>query len=350
MENYHESRLERFLNLKMMMCVCNVDNLKKEFEKLRNEKERVQHLANDVERNGEEIFQIVQKWLISVNVIFDEVGLFVGDEEKAKRQCLGGLCPDLNIRYQLSKKARKEMMVVTRLLAEGKFDQVPYRIVPENMWLMSNKFYKAFGSMMLTLNDTLNALSNHNVNMIGVYEIGGVGKTTLVKEAARQAQRRKLFDEVVFAVVSQTLDVKKIQGEIADGLGLAFFEESESGRAWRLCARLKKDNKILIILDDIWSILDFEIIGVDDNKGCKVLLTSRSLDVLSNEMDSQTDFLVGILQEKEAWSLFKKTAGNCVEDRDVQPVAIHVVDEKSSMHDVVRDVYENFSRDNVFLQ
>ncbi|TXG65710.1 hypothetical protein EZV62_006985 [Acer yangbiense] len=111
----------------------NVDNLKKEFEKLRNEKERVQHLVNDAERNGEEILQNVQKWLISVNVIIDEVGLFVGDEEKAKRQCLGGLCPDLKIRYQLSKKARKEMMVVTRLLAEGKFDQVSYRIVPENV-------------------------------------------------------------------------------------------------------------------------------------------------------------------------------------------------------------------------
>ncbi|KAI9186093.1 hypothetical protein LWI28_013699 [Acer negundo] len=329
----------------------NVDNLKKEFEKLRNEKERVQQLVNDVERNGEEIFQIVQKWLISVNVIIDEVGLFVGEEEKAERQCLGVLCPDLKIRYQLSKKARKEMMVVTRLLAEGKFDQVSYRIVPENMWLMSNKFYEAFESRMLTLNDILNALSNPNVNMIGVYGTGGVGKTTLVKEAARQAQRRKLFDEVVFAVVSQTPDVKKIQGEIADGLGLAFFEESESGRARRLCARLKKDNKILIILDDIWSILDLEIIGVpcgDDNKGCKVLLISRSLDVLSNGMDSQTNYLVGILQEKEAWSLFKKMAGNCVEDRDVQPVAIQVVEECAGLPIAVVTVARALKNKNLY--
>ncbi|KAK3200405.1 hypothetical protein Dsin_023820 [Dipteronia sinensis] len=102
----------------------NVDNLKKKFEKLKNGKERVQHLVDGARRNGEEIEQDVQKWLISVNVIIDEVGLFVGDEEKAKRQCLGGLCPDLKIQYQLSKKARKEMMAVTRLLAEGKFDQL----------------------------------------------------------------------------------------------------------------------------------------------------------------------------------------------------------------------------------
>ncbi|TXG65703.1 hypothetical protein EZV62_006978 [Acer yangbiense] len=283
---------------------------------MRNEKERVQHLVNDAERNGEEILQNVQKWLISVNVIIDEVGLFVGDEEKAKRQCLGGLCPDLKIRYQLSKKARKEMMVVTRLLAEGKFDQVSYRIVPENMWLMSNKFYEAFESRMLTLNDILNALSNPNVNTIGVYGIGGVGKTTLVKEAARQAQRHKLFDE-----------------------------------STGLCARLKKDNKILIILDDIWSILDLEIIGVpcgDDNKGCKVLLTSRSLDVLSNEMDSQTNYLVGILQAKEAWSLFKKMAGNCVEDRDVQPVAIQVVEECAGLPIAVVTVARALKNKNLY--
>ncbi|KAK2640637.1 hypothetical protein Ddye_028432 [Dipteronia dyeriana] len=329
----------------------NVDNLKKKFEKLRNEKEKVQHLVNDAERNGEEIFQIVKKWLISVNMIIDEVDNLAGDEEKAKKQCLGGLCPDLKIRYQFGKKARKEMMAVTGLMAEGKFDQVSYRIVPQNIWLMSNKFYEAFESRMPTLNDILNALSNPNINMIGVYGIGGVGKTTLVKEAARQAQRCKLFDEVVFALVSQNPDVKKIQGEIADGLGLAFFEESESGRARRLCVRLKKEKKILIILDDVWSILDLEIIRVpcgEDNKGCKVLLTSRSLDVLSNEMDSHTNLLVEILQENEPWSLFEKMAGSCVENRDMQSVAIPVVKECAGLPIAVVTIARALKNKNLY--
>lgn len=54
---------------------------------------------------------------------------------------------------------------------------------------------------------------------------------------------------MVFAEVSQTADVKRIQEEIADQLGLNFCEESESERVMMLCDRLNKEKKILVILD-----------------------------------------------------------------------------------------------------
>ena len=67
-------------------------------------------------------------------------------------------------------------------------------------------------------------------------------------------------------------------------MGLKFYEESESRRARRLCERLKKEKKILVILDNIWASLDFEKVGIpfgDNHKGCKVLMTARNPDVLS---------------------------------------------------------------------
>ncbi|MCI44018.1 disease resistance protein, partial [Trifolium medium] len=68
----------------------------------------------------------------------------------------------------------------------------------------------------------LKALKDPKACNIGVYGFGGVGKTFLVKEVAEIAKQQKLFDAVVITLVSQTPDIKEIQGVIADMLGLRF--------------------------------------------------------------------------------------------------------------------------------
>ena len=77
----------------------------------------------------------------------------------------------------------------------------------------------------------------------------------------------------------------RIQGEIADKLDLKLDKETLSGRANLLRARLSKEKnqKILVILDDIWKKLDLDEIGIPCN-GCKVVVTSRNRDILSCEM------------------------------------------------------------------
>jgi hypothetical protein len=76
---------------------------------------------------------------------------------------------------------------------------------------------------------------------------------------------------------------------------------------------LKQEKKILIIIDDIWKKLDLEALGIsfeDDQKGCKILLTSRSRDVLGRDMDAQEIFPVGVLLDNEATYLFRKIVGD----------------------------------------
>ena len=171
----------------------------------------------------------------------------------------------------------------------------------------------------------MESLRSADVKMIGVWGMAGVGKTTLVKQVAKVAQDEKLFDQVVMAYVSQTVDLKKIQEEIADALGLKFEEASGPGRAGRLSERLKK-KKVLIILDDLWAVLDLAAVGIpSDHGGCKVVLTSRRLSILFNEMGNQNNFHVEHLSEEEAWGLFKKTAGDAIEKPDLKPTAEEVL-------------------------
>ncbi|KAH9754876.1 Disease resistance protein [Citrus sinensis] len=301
----------------------NLEKLKNEVQKLRGAKESVQQKIDDAKRSGEDIEQRVENWLITADEILDAAARIIeGTEDTTNR-----LCPNLNTRYQVSKKAAREVKAAAELLQqEGRFDKVSYRTVPEDVWLTSIKGYEAFESRMSTLNDVINALKNPDVHMIGAYGMAGVGKTMLVKEVARQAKADKLFDEVVYAEVSQRPDVKKIQGQIADKLGLKFYEESESGRARKLCERLRKEKKILVILDDIWTNLDLENVGIPfGDRGCRVLMTARSQDVLSSKMDCQNNFLIGVLNESEAWDLFKKLVGDKIENNDLKSLAMNIV-------------------------
>ncbi|XP_016719217.2 uncharacterized protein [Gossypium hirsutum] len=305
----------------------NVETLKDKAEKLKDKRDRVQHSVDAAERNGKEIEGDVDKWLSAVDrKITEQVEKVMQDEEKAKKKCFIGLCPNFWTRYKHSLKAAAEAKAVAELLEQGKFDEVSYPMPLQGIAVPPVKGYEDFESRTLVLNGIMEALNDDSVSVIGVHGMGGIGKTMLVKEIARKV-KGNLFDSVVIATVTQTIDIEKIQNRIAELLGLNFEEPSTDVKALRLRERLKKEKRVLVVLDDIWAKVDIEEVGIplgDEHKGCKLLLTSRELNVLSNGMDAQKCFAIGFLNEKEAWDLFKKKAGGCVESCDLKPIAMEV--------------------------
>ncbi|KAL5751618.1 hypothetical protein ACOSQ2_022125 [Xanthoceras sorbifolium] len=305
----------------------NFDNLDKQLQKLQSRRVMVQHSVDEATRNGEEIEQHVVNWLDNVKKMIDESTEIFTDNNQANMRCFKSWCPDLKKRYQHSKKAAVKAKDVSQLEEQGKFDRVSYRTVPEETWHPSSKPFEDFESRRSTAEKILVALRNPNVKMVGLHGMGGIGKTTLAKEIGRKAEENKLFDAVVFVEVSEAPSIKNIQGVIADKLGFEFRQETEPGRANALRERLKKVCRLLLVLDNIWKGLDLEIVGIplgNDHPGCQLLLTARDINVLSNEMDCRNNFCVGILDEEEAWNLFKKIAGSCVECYDLKSLAFDV--------------------------
>ncbi|KAF2294503.1 hypothetical protein GH714_012031 [Hevea brasiliensis] len=283
-------------------CKSKFETLHHEAEQLRNKRLKLQQSADKAKRKGEEIYESVDKWLIEAGKAIEEADEFIQGEEQAKKRCFVGLCPDLKTRYLLSKKAEKKALAIDKLVNEGDHDPISFR--PRILQIVASSVYhrEALNSRVLFLKQVMDALRDPNLNKIGVYGMGGVGKTTLAKEVHRQAIEEKLFDEVVMVAVNQTPELRRIQSEVADVLGLTFDVE-----------------------EYLEELIDYMRVGIpigDDCKGCKILLTSRDKHVLS-QMGTQVVFHLDVLQDEEAWSLFEMTLADA-KDSELPPIATEV--------------------------
>ncbi|PRQ43912.1 putative toll-like receptor, P-loop containing nucleoside triphosphate hydrolase [Rosa chinensis] len=172
--------------------------------------------------------------------------------------------------------------------------------------------FEAFKATKQAIDEVMNVLKDDKATTIGVYGMGGVGKTTMVKYVGALAQESGLFNQVIMAVVSQNPDLIKIQETFAELLGFKLEEKTEIGRAIKLKEKIMRGTGILIILDDIWKRIDFSSIGIPSHNelqrcNSKVLLTTRRLTVCQI-MESHAKIHLNILSKEDSWSLFVKEA------------------------------------------
>ncbi|KDO35976.1 hypothetical protein CISIN_1g038454mg, partial [Citrus sinensis] len=96
-------------------------------------------------------------------------------------------------------------------------------------------------------------LMGDKVTKIGVWGMGGFGKTAIMRHINNRPQEEtNEFSDVIWVTVSQPLDLVKLQAEIAMALKLSLTEDEDKvSRARRLLGKLKAKKKFVLILDDI---------------------------------------------------------------------------------------------------
>lgn len=154
-------------------------------------------------------------------------------------------------------------------------------------------------------------------SVVGVYGLGGVGKTTLLKIFNNMLRQRPGDYQVVIMIEvanSETLNVVTMQRTISDRLGLLWKRnQSEKDRATFLLQVLRK-KKFVMLLDAVWRKFELEDVGIpvpNSSNGCKLVVASRRHNVCA-KMGAMNPIAMQCLEKKEAWDLFLSKLTNNV--------------------------------------
>ncbi|TYG82000.1 hypothetical protein ES288_D01G051300v1 [Gossypium darwinii] len=223
------------------------------------------------------IYDQVDEWPTKAENALKDVKVLDSEIEENKR-CFC-LCPNWCWRYQLSQEIENKTLEIADLVKKSEFKRVGHRAKLPSLDLVTSK---------------------DNVDL---------------KSSVRNVSGKvRGFDRVIMVTVSETVDIEKIQNKIADDLDLKFGKNTEGGKATELWSRLS-NGKFLVIIDDLWKEWnddgDLRKIGiplVKDEKGCKIILTTRNYNVCQH-MECEETIQLKVLEDGEAWTLFEMNAG-----------------------------------------
>ncbi|XP_070019341.1 disease resistance protein At4g27190-like [Nicotiana sylvestris] len=313
----------------------NIENLTKEMEKLITFRDEIKGKVKGAERDqGYKPKPEVLKWIDEdVQELENKWKSMQGSIVAAKTLAYK-CCPKCSLRTQISAQARNMLDQLCELKKMGQ--NFGSSLMVQNNQVKKMEYIpgpsiEGQSTPTRNLNEILRLLEDDKVCIIGVWGMGGVGKTTLVKNLNNQllkfaASSSKLsFGVVIWVTVPKPpTDIRKVQAQIANRLKLQTdSEESVESIGSRIHQRLKEEKSFLLILDDVWEAINLDQVGVPHPEypaRSKVIITSRFLGVC-RQMRTDREIKVYILDEDESWQLFVQISGNIANVERIQPFA-----------------------------
>ncbi|KAL5759027.1 hypothetical protein ACOSP7_021638 [Xanthoceras sorbifolium] len=279
-------------------------NLKRILEELKSQKEEIETRLKLECAVGKITKNEVKRWL-------ENVEMSIHDAENVEQTFKNGKC--LSCIHQ-AKLVEKQIQRVQEYLQKGTsfniFNTLVTDVPPDAGTILPTTPLVGETTAKKNMEEIWRQLMDNETKNIGIFGMGGVGKTTIVTHINNRLIEEKMFPHVIWVTVSQTLDFVKVQNGIANALNQSLSDiEDQKIRAGKLLSMLR-GKRFVLILDDMWEAIQLKEVGIPEptkENGCKLVITTRSLDVC-HSMNCKT-VKVKPLSEKEALELFFEKAG-----------------------------------------
>jgi disease resistance protein RPS2 len=251
--------------------------------------------------------RIVKTWLDKADEAITSSRSIVNEYQQHK-SCLG-CCPNCFCRYRISKHIRDWKLNVAELHSERHSDFPPNEEYgdPTPRTQIPIQTPKFFGHGIQAAQSELERwlTEDTNIRVIGVYGMGGVGKTSLLQTINNSHKVLDSFELIIWVTVSKDHNILNLQDSIANRLNLKNFpDRSNMEKRDDMLYSYLNDKKFLLVLDDMWESLELQRLGVSLNdRGCKIVLSTRN-EVVCRQMRVDEITKVEPLTEEEGWQLF----------------------------------------------
>ncbi|XP_010418251.1 PREDICTED: probable disease resistance protein At1g63360 [Camelina sativa] len=303
-----ETSVRYILNLEK-----NLVDLERTMEELKAKRDDLSRRLTIEEGRGLQRLAEFEVWLNRVVIVEKEVSDILYDRDvQLQRMCLFGFCSMSLLsshRYgksvfltlgKVEELKNKEFNVIAAQAQTPGVEEQPLEPIIVGQETMLEKAWKH--------------LMEDGVGIMGIYGMGGVGKTTLLTQINNKfSNDRRGFDYVIWVVVSKDSQMEEIQEEIAEKVGRNGEEWKQMDRRQKTSCLFKflKEKSFVLFLDDIWEKVDLAEIGVPDprkQKGCKLAFTTRSVDVCAR-MGVERPMEVQCLADNDAFDFFQTKVG-----------------------------------------
>ncbi|KAG4212942.1 hypothetical protein ERO13_A01G018500v2 [Gossypium hirsutum] len=298
--------------------ICNLEN---NLHALKNEVEELKAIKSDLMskvRIAEDEQQLkrldqVGIWLSRAETLINDADqLIVQSPQHVEKLCMGGCCSrHPRSTHKFGKQITGILQEVKDQKQKGDFSDVASK--PPLPSATERPSEPTVG-LEFNFNKVWSCLQKEQVGIIGIYGLGGVGKTTLLNRINNKFHDTTHDYHVIWAVASQDRPLERVQDQIAKRIGLPIEDRKSIEEKAEDIFNVLRKRKFALLLDDIWEWFDLARAGVPlptQQNGFKVIFTTRRRDVCCQmQPNMANNITVECLPSREALKLFEVKVGS----------------------------------------